>query len=134
MLDDTIRANVAFGLAREEQTDEQVWYALQEAQLAEFVRSLPEGLDTQIGERGVRLSGGQRQRIGIARALYTNPELLIFDEATSALDNETEAAIMESINSLHGRKTMVIIAHRLQTIEGCDMVYRVKDGRIERER
>ncbi len=134
MLDDTIRANVAFGMKREDQTDEQVWYALEEAQLAEFVRSLPEGLDTQIGERGVRLSGGQRQRIGIARALYTNPELLIFDEATSALDNETEAAIMESINSLHGRKTMVIIAHRLQTIEGCDIVYRVKDGKIERER
>jgi len=134
MLDDTIRANVAFGLKREQQLDEQVWHALEEAQLAEFVRSLPDGLDTQIGERGVRLSGGQRQRIGIARALYTNPELLIFDEATSALDNETEAAIMESINGLHGKKTMVIIAHRLQTIAGCDIVYRVKDGKIERER
>lgn len=134
MLDDTIRANVAFGLKREEQSDEQVWHALEEAQLADFVRGLPEGLDTTIGERGVRLSGGQRQRIGIARALYTNPELLIFDEATSALDNETEAAIMESINRLHGKKTMVIIAHRLQTIAGCDMVYRVQDGKIERER
>lgn len=102
--------------------------------LAEFVRGLPQGLDTTIGERGVRLSGGQRQRIGIARALYTNPELLIFDEATSALDNETEAAIMESINRLQGKKTMIIIAHRLQTIAGCDMVYRVGDGKIERER
>lgn len=78
----------------------------------------------------MRLSGGQRQRIGIARALYTDPELLIFDEATSALDNETEAAIMESINALHGRKTMVIIAHRLTTIEECDMVYRVENGKI----
>lgn len=134
MLDDTIRANVAFGLKKEQQSDEQVWHALEEAQLAEFVRTLPDGLDTQIGERGVRLSGGQRQRIGIARALYTNPELLIFDEATSALDNETEAAIMESINGLHGKKTMVIIAHRLQTIAGCDIVYRVKDGKIEQER
>ena len=111
-----------------------VWKALEEAQLAEFVRSLPEGLDTQIGERGIRLSGGQRQRIGIARALYIDPELLIFDEATSALDNDTESAIMESINALHGKKTMIIIAHRLTTIEGCDMVYRVENGKIERER
>ena len=91
-------------------------------------------LDTQIGERGIRLSGGQRQRIGIARALYSNPEILFFDEATSALDNETEAAIMESINGLKGRKTMIIIAHRLTTIENCDHVYRVEDGKIVKER
>lgn len=134
MLDDTIRANVAFGIPTSEVDDAQVWKALEEAQLGDFVRSLSDGLDTTIGERGVRLSGGQRQRIGIARALYTDPELLIFDEATSALDNETEAAIMESINALHGHKTMVIIAHRLTTIEECDMVYRVEDGRIVRER
>lgn len=134
MLDDTIRGNVAFGIDSKEIDEQAVWKALEEAQLAEFVRSLPEGLDTQIGERGIRLSGGQRQRIGIARALYTDPELLIFDEATSALDNETESAIMESINALHGKKTMVIIAHRLTTIEGCDMVYRVENGKIERER
>ncbi len=134
MLDDSIRANVAFGLDEDEIDDKQVWHALEEAQMAEFIKTLPDGIHTQIGERGVRVSGGQRQRIGIARALYPNPELLLFDEATSALDNETEAAIMESINSLHGKKTMVIIAHRLQTIEGCDMVYRVKDGKIIRER
>lgn len=134
MLDDTIRANVAFGILRSEVDENQVWKALEEAQLADFVKGLPRGMDTTIGERGVRLSGGQRQRIGIARALYTDPELLIFDEATSALDNETEAAIMESINSLHGKKTMVIIAHRLGTIEECDMVYRVEDGKISRER
>lgn len=134
MLDDSIRGNVAFGIETEEIDDQAVWKALEEAQLAEFVHSLPEGLDTQIGERGIRLSGGQRQRIGIARALYSDPELLIFDEATSALDNETESAIMESINALHGKKTMVIIAHRLTTIEGCDMVYRVENGKIERER
>lgn len=134
MLDDSIRANVAFGLDEDEIDDEQVWHVLEEAQMAEFVKSLPQGIHSQIGERGVRVSGGQRQRIGIARALYPNPELLLFDEATSALDNETEAAIMESINSLHGKKTMVIIAHRLQTIEGCDMVYRVADGKIKRER
>lgn len=111
-------------------SEESIWIALEEAKLKEFVKGLPEGLDTTIGERGVRLSGGQRQRIGIARALYANPELLIFDEATSALDNETEAAIMESINNLHGKKTMVIIAHRLSTIEGCDFVYKVQDGKI----
>ena len=133
MLDDTIRANVAFGVPEKAIDEDQVWRALEEAQLKDFVQSLPNGLDTTIGERGVRLSGGQRQRIGIARALYPDPELLIFDEATSALDNETEAAIMESINALHGRKTMVIIAHRLTTIKECDMVYRVEDGKIIRE-
>lgn len=134
MLDESIRANVAFGVNRDDVDDEQVWKCLEEAQLGEFVRELPDGLDTMIGERGVRISGGQRQRIGIARALYENPDMLLFDEATSALDNETEAAIMESINSLHGKKTMVIIAHRLQTIAECDIVYRVKDGQIIRER
>ncbi len=134
MLDSTIRKNVAFGIPDEEIDDDKVWQALKEAKLDEFVRSLPEGLDTGIGERGIRLSGGQRQRIGIARALFEDPEVLVLDEATSALDNETEAAIMDSINSLHGRKTLVIIAHRLQTIEKCDMVYRVAEGKIERER
>ena len=82
----------------------------------------------------MRLSGGQRQRIGIARALYNDPDLMVFDEATSALDNETEAAVMDSINSLHGKKTMIIIAHRLQTIANCDIVYRVENGKIIRER
>lgn len=130
MLDDSIRVNVAFGLLKTEIDDDKVWKALEEAQLDSFVRSLPDGLDTTIGERGIRISGGQRQRIGIARALYINPEILIFDEATSALDNETEAAIMESINHLHGKKTMVIIAHRLTTIKSCDIVYRVENGTI----
>ncbi|MCI8355442.1 MAG: ABC transporter ATP-binding protein/permease [Lachnospiraceae bacterium] len=134
MIDSTIRKNVAFGYADEEIDDEKVWRALGEAQLDEFVRGLPEGLDTGIGERGIRISGGQRQRIGIARALFEDPEVLVLDEATSALDNETEAAIMDSINRLHGRKTLIIIAHRLQTIEKCDMVYRVENGRAKRER
>ena len=129
MLDDTIRRNVAFGVHDEKIDEARVWEVLREARLDEFVRSLPEGLDTGIGERGIRLSGGQRQRIGIARALYYDPEVLILDEATSALDNDTESAIMESINSLQGRKTLVIIAHRLQTIEKCDLVYRVEDGK-----
>ena len=134
MLDGTIRDNVAFGEDAEDIDDADVWAALREASMEDFVKSLPDGLDTQLGERGVRISGGQRQRIGIARALYTNPSVLIFDEATSALDNETEAAIMDSINHLHGTKTMIIIAHRLTTIEGCDHVYRVEGGKIRQER
>ncbi len=134
MIDSTIRKNVAFGYADEDIDDAKVWEALREAQLDVFVKSLPEGLDTSIGERGIRISGGQRQRIGIARALFEDPEVLVLDEATSALDNETEAAIMDSINRLHGRKTLIIIAHRLQTIEKCDMVYRVENGKVERAR
>lgn len=134
MIDASIRKNVAFGVPEEAIDDNKVWQALEEAQLDGFVRGLPEGLDTSIGERGIRISGGQRQRIGIARALFEDPEVLVLDEATSALDNETEAAIMDSINRLHGRKTLIIIAHRLQTIEKCDMVYRVEDGKVERER
>jgi ABC-type multidrug transport system fused ATPase/permease subunit len=134
MLDDTIRNNVAFGVPDDKIDEKRLWEALKEAQLDEFVKTLPEGLETNIGERGIRLSGGQRQRIGIARALYNNPEVLILDEATSALDNDTEKAIMDSINRLHGKKTLIIIAHRLQTIEKCDMVYRVEDGKAKRER
>lgn len=134
MLDDTIRANVAFGSDIKKIDEERIWEALREAQLEEFVKSLPQGLDTSIGERGVRLSGGQRQRIGIARALFTDPELIILDEATSALDNDTEAAIMDAINALHGKKTLIIIAHRLTTIAECDIVYRVENGQINQER
>ena len=129
MTDSTIRKNVAFGVPDDEIDDNKVWQALKEAALDEFVKELPEGLDTQIGERGIRLSGGQRQRIGIARALFEDPEVLVLDEATSALDNDTEAAIMDSINRLHGRKTLVIIAHRLQTIEKCDMIYSIGEGK-----
>ena len=134
MLDDTIRRNVAFGLPDEAINEDRIWEVLKEAQLDEFIKTLPEGLDTSIGERGIRLSGGQRQRIGIARSLYNDPDVLIMDEATSALDNDTEAAIIESINRLHGKKTLVIIAHRLQTIENCDIIYRVEDGKVLRER
>lgn len=134
MLDSDIRHNVAFGVPDELIDDDKVWNALKEAQLDTFVRTLPKGLSTEIGERGIRLSGGQRQRIGIARALFNDPEVLVLDEATSALDNGTEAAIMDSVNSLHGKKTLIIIAHRLQTIEKCDMVYRVENGKAQRER
>ena len=130
LTDDPIRDNIAFGVNREEIDDERIWRVLEEAQMKEFVENLPEGLDTSIGERGVRISGGQRQRLGIARALYHNPEILVFDEATSALDTETETAIMEAMDNFHGKKTMIIIAHRLRTIENCDFVYRVENGKI----
>lgn len=130
LIDDSIRANVAFGVPETSVKDEDVWEALKDAQLDEFVRGLSEGLDAQIGEQGVRLSGGQRQRVGIARALYIDAEILFFDEATSALDNETEAAILESIDGLRGKRTTVIIAHRLTTIMNCDIVYRVENGTI----
>lgn len=128
--DETIRNNVAFGIEEEDIDEQKVWEALEEAQLKEFVENLPDGLDTEVGERGVRLSGGQRQRIGIARALYDNPEILVLDEATSALDSETEAAVMEAIDRLAGRKTLIIIAHRLTTIRNCDLVFKVEDGCI----
>lgn len=134
MLDDSIRRNIAFGVDDSDIDDDRVWAVLKEAQMMDFVKDLPDGLDAQIGERGVRISGGQRQRLGIARALYHNPQILIFDEATSALDNDTETAIMDAIDSLHGQKTMVIIAHRLRTIENCDIIYEVKDEKINKTR
>lgn len=130
LMDDSIKNNILFGIPEAEADHEAVWRALEDAQLKEFVEGLDEGIDTVIGERGVRLSGGQRQRIGIARALYNDPEILILDEATSALDNETEAAVMDAINGLQGRKTLIIIAHRLSTIENCDLIYEVKDGKV----
>ena len=130
LVDESIRDNIAFGIDEDLIDDKRIWNILEEAQLKEFVEGLPEGLDTTIGDRGIRLSGGQRQRIGIARALYHDPEILVFDEATSALDNDTEAAVMEAINSFHGRKTMIIIAHRLNTIEKCDMIYRVENQKL----
>ena len=132
LLDDTLRNNVAYGIKQEEIDDEKVWKALESAQLKDFVQGLEKGLDTSVGERGVRLSGGQRQRIGIARALYSDPEILVLDEATSALDNETETAVMEAINSLQGSKTLIIIAHRLTTIQNCDIIYEVKGQKVIR--
>lgn len=128
--DDTIRNNVAFGIYEEQIDEDAIWKALEKAQLKEFVQRLEKGLDTYVGDRGVRLSGGQRQRIGIARALYHDPEILVLDEATSALDSSTEQAVMESIESLQGLKTMVIIAHRLTTIKNADLIYEVVEGKV----
>ncbi len=131
----SIKENVAFG---EEETDidvERVWEALKRAELFEFVKSLPNGLETYVGDRGVQLSGGQRQRIAIARALYHRPEIMVLDEATSALDNDTEAAIMSAIDSLQGQVTLIIVAHRLSTVKNCDVIYEVKDkGICKREK
>ena len=129
--DDTIRNNVAFGIDEKEINEDAVVSALKQAQLYDFVDGLTAGLDTFVGDRGVRLSGGQRQRIGIARALYHDPEILILDEATSALDNDTESAVMEAIENLHGEKTMIIIAHRLTTIQNADVIYEVGNGKVE---
>ena len=131
LMDDTIRANIAFALEKKQIDESSLWDAVKEAQLESFVKSLPQGLDTVIGDRGVKLSGGQRQRIGIARALYSKPVVLILDEATSALDNETEREVMEAIDGLRGTRTLIIIAHRLTTIKNCDVIYEVKDGGIE---
>ena len=131
LCDDTIRRNVAYGIDEKDIDDAKVMKALKEAQILEFIEGLPDGVETEIGERGVRLSGGQRQRIGIARALYNNPAVLVLDEATSALDNDTEEAVMDAINRLQGNKTLIIIAHRLSTIEKCDKVYRINEKRAQ---
>jgi ABC-type bacteriocin/lantibiotic exporter with double-glycine peptidase domain len=126
LIDDTIRKNIAFGIPDDEIDDNKVWHAIEQAQLTTMVNSMEEGLDSIVGERGIKLSGGQRQRIAIARALYHNPDIIILDEATSALDNETESAVMEAIDALQGKKTLIIIAHRLSTIKNCDKVYEIK--------
>lgn len=135
LIDDTVRNNIAFGLPEDKMMDEDIWDALEKAQLKDFVEQLPYGLDTIVGERGVKFSGGQRQRVAIARALYNKPKILVLDEATAALDNETETAVMESIDALQGQITMIIVAHRLTTIRNCDKIYEIKDGvAIERNK
>jgi ABC-type multidrug transport system fused ATPase/permease subunit len=133
LTDDTLRHNVAFGLPNEEIDDVAVQRAIKDAQLEEFVVSLPNGLETIVGERGIRLSGGQRQRIGIARALYHDPAVLVLDEATSALDTATEQGVMQSVMALHGSKTILIVAHRLSTVEHCDRLYRLEHGKVVAE-
>ncbi len=130
LLDDTIRRNIAFGLPDEQISQQGVERAARLADIHGFIAGLPQGYDTVVGERGVRLSGGQRQRLVIARALYRDPEVLIFDEATSALDQETEQAVMEAIRTLAHQKTLLIISHRPATLQGCDLVYEVAEGRI----
>lgn len=132
LVDDSLRRNIAFGMRDDEIDDSAVLRAVAGAQLADFVASLPDGLDTRVGERGVRLSGGQCQRIGIARALYHDAPVLVLDEASSALDSATEAAVMETVNSLRCDKTVLIIAHRMSTVAGCDELYEVAAGNVRR--
>jgi ATP-binding cassette, subfamily B, bacterial PglK len=133
LTDDTIRNNIAFGLPDDQIDDGAVWSSLRSAQLEQFVKGLSEGLDTRIGEGGVRLSGGQRQRIGIARALYYNPSVLVLDEATSSLDIATEGYFMDAVSALKGDKTLIIVAHRLTTVEHCDYLFKVENGKIAEE-
>jgi ABC-type multidrug transport system fused ATPase/permease subunit len=130
LMDDSLRRNIAIGIADKEIDELAITEALKSAQLEDFVASLPEGIDTVVGERGVRLSGGQRQRIGIARALYHRPSVLVLDEATSSLDTETEHGVMQAVQALQGDKTVIIVAHRLSTVEYCDRLYRLDAGRI----
>ena len=130
LMDDTIRRNIAFGVSDENISDKKVWECLKESKLEDFVRGLPRGLDTEVGERGVRFSGGQRQRLAIARALYHDPTIIVLDEATSALDNETEKEVMKAIDSFRGKLTIIIVAHRLTTIENCNYVYEVRNGKL----
>lgn len=129
LIDDTLRNNISFGIPENMIDDNKIWQALRQAQLEEFVQGLPNGLNTMVGERGIKFSGGQRQRVAIARALYNNPDILVLDEATSALDTETETAVMESIEALQGEKTLIIVAHRLSTIRSCDKIYEIKNGK-----
>ena len=130
LTDDTVRSNVAFGVDRDSASDQKIWEALALAQLDEFVRDLPNGLDTRVGESGIHLSGGQRQRIGIARAVYHEPQVLVLDEATAALDNETERAFTEAIENLSGKKTILLIAHRLTTVKMCDVIFLLDYGQL----
>lgn len=131
LADETLKANIAFGIPNEEIDEGKVWEALKLAQLEDMVNKLPKGLNTIIGERGTRLSGGQRQRVGIARALYHDPQVLVMDEATSALDNITEKQIINAIDRLKGERTVIMIAHRLTTVENCDKIYFMREGQVE---
>jgi len=131
LVDDTIRNNIAFGVNLQEISEDRIQECIEMSQLSHFIRMLPSGLDSIVGERGVRISGGQRQRIGIARALYNNPALLILDEATSALDLHTETEIVNVLESLHKKVTMIIVSHRISSLKVCDRIFRIEDGILE---
>tara|TARA_Y100000996_G_scaffold396496_1_gene362639 strand:+ start:5765 stop:7573 length:1809 start_codon:yes stop_codon:yes gene_type:complete len=131
LIDDSIQKNIAFGIPVDEIDSKKLNNAIKMANLEELIANLPNGLETNVGERGVQLSGGQKQRIGIARALYNDPEILIFDEATSALDGISEKSVMKALDNFASRKTMIMIAHRLSTVKNCDQIYVLKEGKIE---
>lgn len=130
LLDDTVRHNIAYGVPDEEIDEDRIHDALKLAQLESTIETLPDGLETVVGERGIRLSGGQRQRVAIARALYRRPQILIFDEGTAALDNITEAELLQAIDSLRGERTIITVAHRLTTVQGCDRIILLANGRM----
>ncbi len=130
LIDTTLRCNVALGVLEEEIDEQRFSDALQKARLSELVQELPDGVETIIGERGIRLSGGQRQRVALARAFYHGRSVLVMDEATSALDYETEHEVVEEIKQLKGQKTIIVIAHRLTTVQPCDRIYRLDKGKI----
>jgi ATP-binding cassette, subfamily B, bacterial PglK len=130
LIDDTLRNNIAFGIDSNDIHSLNLEKAIELSQLSEYINSLPKGLDTYVGERGVKISGGQRQRIGIARALYNNPEIIVLDEATSSLDGSTEAVLMSAVNALQGIKTIIIVAHRLSTIKDCEYIYKLDNGKV----
>jgi ABC-type multidrug transport system fused ATPase/permease subunit len=132
LLDDTIKRNIAFGLPDEAISADALNAAIDASQLRELVNELPDGVETNIGERGVRLSGGQRQRLGIARALYHAPSVLVMDEATSSLDSDTEAEVVTAIGRLKGSRTIITIAHRLSTVRSCDVILELRQGHIQR--
>ena len=131
LIDDTISANIAFGLSPDEFELDKVKIAAKAANLHEFIISLPDSYETRIGEQGVKLSGGEGQRLGIARVLYNNPEVIVLDEGTSSLDTVTENIIMDAIKSLSHEKTIILVAHRLSTVQDCDIIYLLNDGEIE---
>jgi len=133
LTDDTVRKNIAFGLRENDIDDDLIKQAVEKASLSEFLKNLPNGLDTIVGEKGIRISGGQQQRIGIARALYRNPEILILDEATSSLDNLTEKKIMDSIHFLKRKKTLIVVTHRLSTVNKCDKIFFINKGKITKQ-
>jgi ABC-type multidrug transport system fused ATPase/permease subunit len=130
LIDDSLKNNIIFGNKTDLVDVKMLNEAIEISSLNEFIGDLPDGLDTFVGERGVRLSGGQRQRICIARALYNKPQIIVFDEATSALDSNTERKIQESIKSLHGKRTMIIVSHRQTSLDYCDKVYKVENGQV----
>ena len=130
LLDDTLKHNITLGIENDKIDDEKIKKVLQMARLDQVVLDLPEGIDTVIGENGVRLSGGQRQRVALARAFYHERDIIIMDEATSSLDNETEQEVIRSIQTLHGIKTLIVIAHRMSTIQYCDVIYKLEAGKL----
>ena len=130
MIDDSFRNNITFGAANSDVNNERLEKALMQSQLSDLVSELPNGVDTQLGEQGVRLSGGQRQRVALARAFYHQREVLVLDEATSALDTATEREIVQEMQRLKGNVTMIVIAHRLSTLQHCDRIYKLERGEI----